>query len=404
MTFDRRDFLVGAAAAALTATTQDEAFAAGPATVTLPMENGTRPLVAFPQKRPLLMLSPRPPLLETPFSVFDEGVLTPNDAFYVRWHLAGIPTTVDGDAHRIIVHGKVKRPLSLSVADLRTAFKPVEIVAVNQCSGNSRGLFSPRVPGGQWDNGAMGNARWTGVRLTDVLARAELEDSVRQVRFHGLEHPALSTTPPFVKALPLDDIFDKGDIIIAYEMNGAPLPLLNGFPVRLVVPGWFATYWTKMLSDIEAIDTVDDNFWMKTAYRIPETPGNTVTPTQTGFKTVPINKLAVRSFVTNVRDGGTLHASTRTIRGIAFDGGSGIRTVAFSADGGTTWRNAALGADYGRYSFRRWEAPFAGRPGKTYTLACRATANSGETQTTVPVWNAGGYLRNVIETYAVSVS
>ena len=221
MTFDRRDFIAGAAAAAITATTMDEAFAATPATVTLPMENGTRPLVAFPQKRPLLMLSPRPPLLETPFSVFDDGVLTPNDAFYVRWHLSGIPTTVDGDAHRINVHGLVKRPLSLSVADLRTRFKPVEIVAVNQCSGNSRGLFSPRVPGGQWDNGAMGNARWTGVRLTDVLARAGLDQSVRQVRFHGLEHPALSTTPPFVKALQLDDIFDKGDIMIAYEMNGA---------------------------------------------------------------------------------------------------------------------------------------------------------------------------------------
>ena len=312
MTFDRRDFLVGAAAAALTATTKDEAFAATPPTITLPMENGSRPLVAFPQKRPLIMLSPRPPLLETPFSVFDEGVLTPNDAFYVRWHLSGIPTTIDGDAHRIRVHGLVKRPLSLSVADLRTTFKPVELVAVNQCSGNSRGLFSPRVPGGQWDNGAMGNARWTGVRLTDVLARAGLEKGVRQVRFHGLEHPALSTTPPFVKALPLDDIFDRGDIMIAYEMNGAPLPLLNGYPVRLVVPGWFATYWTKMLSDIEAIDTVDDNFWMKTAYRIPETPGNTVTPTQTGYKTVPINKMSVRSFVTNVQDGGTLHAGTRT--------------------------------------------------------------------------------------------
>jgi DMSO/TMAO reductase YedYZ molybdopterin-dependent catalytic subunit len=147
----------------------------------------------------------------------------------------------------------------------------------------------------------MGNARWTGVRLTDVLARAGLMDGVRQIRLHGLEHPALSTTPPFVKALPLDDIFDKGDIIIAYEMNGAPLPLLNGYPVRLVVPGWFATYWTKMLSDIEAIDTVDDNFWMKTAYRIPETPGNTVTRTQTGYKTVPINKMSVRSFVTNVQ-------------------------------------------------------------------------------------------------------
>jgi DMSO/TMAO reductase YedYZ molybdopterin-dependent catalytic subunit len=404
MLFDRREFLVGSAAAGLAAATASEAAAAAPGTVTLPMENGTRPLVAFPQKRPLIMLAPRPPLLETPFRVFDEGVLTPNDAFFVRWHLAGIPTSVDGAAHRIRVHGQVKHPLSLSVEDLRTKFEPVSIVAVNQCSGNSRGLFAPRVPGGEWDNGAMGNARWTGVRLTDVLAKAGLKDGVRQIRFHGLERPMLPTTPPFVKALSVDDILDNGDILIAYEMNGEPLPLLNGYPVRLIVPGWFATYWMKMLSDLEAIDTIDDNFWMKTAYRIPETPGGTVKPTDTGYPTVPINRMPVRSFVTNVADDDTLHAGSQTIRGIAFDGGSGIKAVDLSTDGGATWRSARLGQDYGPYSFRRWESDLRADHGKHYVLACRARANSGETQTTVPVWNPGGYLRNVIETYRVTVA
>jgi DMSO/TMAO reductase YedYZ molybdopterin-dependent catalytic subunit len=404
MPFDRREFLVGATAAGMAAATAGDATAAVPGTVTLPMENGTRPLVAFPQKRPLIMLAPRPPLLETPFRVFDEGVLTPNDAFFVRWHLAGIPTSVDGAAHRIRVHGLVKYPLSLSVADLRTKFEPVSIVAVNQCSGNSRGLFAPRVPGGEWENGAMGNARWTGVRLTDVLAKAGLADGVRQIRFHGLERAVLPTTPPFVKALSLDDIADKGDILIAYAMNGEPLPLLNGYPVRLVVPGWYATYWMKMLSDIEAIDTVDDNFWMKTAYRIPETPGNTVKPTDTGYPTVPINRMPLRSFITNATDGGTLHAGPQTIRGIAFDSGSGIKGVDVSSDGGATWRPARLGEDFGPYSFRRFEIDLRAERGKHYVLACRARAKSGETQTTTPVWNPGGYLRNVIETYGVTVA
>ena len=403
MPFDRREFLAGAAAAGLAAATGEQAMAAS-GTVMLPMENGSRPLVAFPQKRPLIMLAPRPPLLETPFRIFDEGVLTPNDAFFVRWHLAGIPTSVDGAKHRIRVHGQVKRPLSLSVEDLRTKFEPVSIVAVNQCSGNSRGLFDPRVPGGEWDNGAMGNAKWTGVRLADVLAKAGLKDNVRQIRFHGLEGPVLPTTPPFVKALSIDDILDNGNILIAYEMNGAPLPLLNGYPVRLIVPGWFATYWMKMLVDLEAIDTVDDNFWMKTAYRIPQTPGNTVKPTDTGYPTVPINRMAVRSFVTNVSDGETLRAGAQPIRGIAFDGGSGIKAVDVSTDGGTTWRTARLGADYGPYSFRQWTSDFQAEPGKRYVLACRARANSGETQTTTAVWNPGGYLRNVIETYRVTVA
>lgn len=402
MSFDRRAFLGGGLGLAATG---GMPFAADAATsVTLPMENGRRPLVAFPQKRPLIMLSPRPPLLETPFSVFDQGVLTPNDAFYVRWHLAGIPTTVDGASHRVRVHGRVKRPLSLSVADLRTKFEPVEVVAVNECSGNSRGLFAPRVAGGQWDNGAMGNARWTGVRLTDVLARAGLDAGARQIRFHGLETPVLPATPAFVKALPLDDVFDNGSMIVAYAMNGEPLPLLNGYPVRLVVPGWFATYWMKMLSDIEVIDTVEDGFWMKTAYRIPQTPGNTVTPTETGYPTVPINKLAVRSFITNVQNGQTLRPGTQSVRGIAFDSGSGIRGVEFSTDNGATWQRARLGQDYGRYSFRRWETTFDAQRGKTYTLACRAIANSGETQGRTAVWNPGGYLRNVVETYAVKVS
>jgi len=187
-------------------------------------------------------------------------------------------------------------------------------------------------------------------------------------------------------------------------MNGAPLPLLNGYPVRLVVPGWFATYWMKMLSELEAIDTVDDNFWMKTAYRIPQTPGNTVVPGQTGYKTVPINRMPVRSFVTSLRDGATLRPGRHAIRGIAFDGGSGIRSVHFSSDGGATWRNATLEASHGRYSFRRWEIAVAFERGRTYTLACRATATSGETQTAVPVWNPGGYLRNVVETYTVRVA
>jgi sulfite dehydrogenase (cytochrome) subunit A len=348
------------------------------------------------------MLSPRPPLLETPFSVFNQSLLTPNDAFYVRWHLAGIPTTIDGAAHRLKVHGSVKRELSLSVEDLRTKYERVEIVAVNQCSGNSRGLFDPRVPGGQWDNGAMGNARWTGARLLDVLKSAGLQDRAVQIRFRGLEQPILPTTPAFIKALSIDDL--DANMLIAYEMNGEPLPLLNGYPLRLVVPGWFATYWMKMLSEIEAIDTVDDNFWMKTAYRIPDTPGNTVLPTDKGYPTIPINRLRIRSFITSVPDGAKLKPGTQTIRGIAFTNGERLKMVEFSSDGGATWRAATLGPNHGNFSFRQWETPFSAERGHSYVLAARATAVNGDTQTTVPVWNPGGYLRNVIETYKVGVA
>jgi DMSO/TMAO reductase YedYZ molybdopterin-dependent catalytic subunit len=364
--------------------------------------NGDRPLIAFPQKRPLMVLTPRPPQLETPFAVFDDGVITPNDAFFVRWHLSNIPTTIDAGAHRISVGGAVDRPLSLSLADLRK-HQPVEIIAVNQCSGNSRGFFSPRPAGGQWQNGAMGNARWTGVRLRDVLDHAGLKATAKQIQFDGLDGPAIDVTPDFKKSLDVD-VARRDDVIVAYAMNGQPLPLLNGFPVRLIVPGWYSTYWVKMLSAITVLESVDDNFWMKTAYRIPDTPDHSVGPADSGYPTIPIGRMVVRSFITNVSDKQTVQAGRLAVRGIAFDGGSGIKQVDFSNDGGATWRAAELERDYGNYSFRRWNAQATLDAGKTYTLACRATANDGAVQRATSIWNPGGYMRNTIETYTVATA
>jgi len=240
----------------------------------------------------------RPPLLETPFDVFDKGVFTPNDSFFVRWHWAVIPTTVDVDSFRLNVHGQVNQPLSLSLKDL-LALPRFEIAAVNQCSGNSRGFFQPRVAGGEWGNGAMGNARWTGVHLKDVLDRAGVKAGAVQVRFNGLDTPVVPDGPDFMKSLAVDHARDS-DVMIAYAMNGQQLPLLNGFPLRLVVPGWYATYWVKMLNDIEVLDNADTNFWMKTAYTIPDTPHADMTPGQANITMVPIGRMNPRSFITNI--------------------------------------------------------------------------------------------------------
>lgn len=232
---------------------------------TLPFQGGERDITSsFLRKKEMLLLRTRPPLLETPFSVFDRGVFTPHDQFYVCWHLANIPTTVDGAAFRLNVHGQVRTPLVLSITDLLTEFKPVQLAAVNQCSGNSRGLFDARVPGAQWGNGAMGNAFWTGVRLGDILGRAGMKRGAVQVRFNGLETRIPPTTPDFTKPLDVDHAHD-GEVMIAYAMNGKPLPLLNGFPLRPIVPGWYSTYWVKMLDNIEVLDQLDDNFWMAKA-------------------------------------------------------------------------------------------------------------------------------------------
>jgi sulfite dehydrogenase (cytochrome) subunit A len=370
--------------------------------ITLPFENGERPLVQYPQKRPLIRLTSRPPQLETPFSVFNESVITPNDAFFVRYHLSVLPPpSVDAETFRLQIKGKVKTPLEFSIADLKSLFEAVEMVAVNQCSGNSRGFFQPRVPGGQSGNGAMGNARWKGVHLKDVLNKCGVVEGAKQAVFNGLDRPLLPQTPDFVKALDVDQALD-GEVMLAYEMNGEELPWLNGFPLRLVVPGHYGTYWVKHLNEITVMDETFNGFWMNPAYRIPDNTCACVEPGATPKKTVPITRFNVRSFITSLANGSQVKAGdTTTIKGIAFDGGYGIQQVLFSDDGGRNWREAELGKDLGKYSFRPWTIPFTPKQAGSFELKVKATNRIGQSQPLEALWNPAGYMRNVIETVKV---
>ncbi|GEL41883.1 oxidase [Methylorubrum extorquens] len=367
-------------------------------TATLPFGNGERPLVAYPGKRPLLQMTARPPQLETPFSVFDEGAITPNDAFFVRYHLADIPTEIDPETYRVAIKGHVEREVSLSLADLK-AMPTTEIVAVNQCSGNSRGFFEPRMAGGQLANGAMGCARWTGVPLKAVLDKAGVKAGAVEVAFTGLDGPVIPETPDFAKSLKLDHARD-GQVMLAWGMNGQDLPWLNGYPLRLVVPGFYGTYWVKHLESIRVLDKPFDGFWMQKAYRIPDNDCACTEPGKTADKTVPINRFTVRSFLTNLTDGAEVKAGRTPLRGIAFDGGSGIRSVAVSTDDGKTWTEARLGQDLGSYAFRPWTLDAELSPG-AHAIRVRAIANDGASQPMEPRWNPAGYLRNVVETTRV---
>lgn len=401
----RRLFLARAGGLGLTGLLGAPAWNAVAALVELPFENGQRELVTtFPQKEGVLLQRTRPPLLETPFEVFDQGVFTPNNRFYVRWHLANIPQVVDPVTFRLAIRGHVRQPISLTLNDLVGEFKPFEIAAVNQCSGNSRGFFSPRVAGGQWANGSMGNARWRGVRLRDVLDRAGVKAGALQVRFNGLDTGVIPQTPDFMKSLAIDHARD-GEVMIAYAMNGAPLPLLNGFPLRLVVPGWYATYWVKMLNDIEVLDRPDDNFWTTKAYLIPDTPFANVSPGQKGVNMVPINRMLPRSFFTNLRDGAVLKVGqTTTVRGIAFGGDTGLAKIFFSADAGGSWQEARLGPDHGKYSFRQWEAPLRLASPGPHKLMIKAVNTAGSAQPEKANWNPAGFMRNVIESVSVQAT
>jgi hypothetical protein len=244
----------------------------------------------------------------------------------------------------------------------------------------------------------MGNAEWAGARLQDILKAAGVRQGAVQATFAGLDRPAFPTVPQFVKSLDIARIMEDPDVLVAYQMNGRDLPMLNGFPARLIVPGWYATYWVKGLAEIGVVDHVFEKFWMKPAYRIPDTPCGCVPPGTAPTSTVPINRMTVRSFLASPARGARVAAGRPVaLKGIAFDGGYGIREVQVSDDGGLSWSRVQLGPDLGRYSFREWSAAWTPSRSGGYTLMVRAFNAIGESQGYEPLWNPAGYLRNVIE-------
>jgi DMSO/TMAO reductase YedYZ molybdopterin-dependent catalytic subunit len=365
----------------------------------------TAKLEALPGKKPLIRLSARPPNYETPLSYFTSE-FTPNEAFFVRYHLAGIPEEIDAERWKLKVGGEgVEEPLEFSLGDLRSNFEPATMAAVCQCSGNRRGFSEPHVAGVQWGLGAVGNAMWKGVRLKDVLARAKVRPETVEIVVNGADGPVLDGTPDFVKSIPAHKALDE-NTLIAYEMNGAPLPHFNGFPLRLIVPGWTATYWMKHLDSIEASTKPFDGFWVKKAYRIPAGKFPIVRRFRSQMTSVdePITEMVVNSMITAPQDGYTLHTGqTVEVRGLAWDGGYGIRSVDISADGGATWREAELGQDAGRFAFRSFRFAFAPARAGKYQVIAKATNAVGQTQVDRLIFNPAGYHNNVMRPLTIDV-
>jgi len=256
----RREALLAAAGLVAAGARAEESPPAG-------ASGGGELLAALPGKKPLIQRAFRPPNFETPLADL-VPLYTENAVFFVRYHLPVIPQVETASWQLQIGGPSAQSPLSLSLRELKSSFPHVSLAAVNQCSGNRRGLFSPRVPGVQWASGAIGNALWTGVRLRDVLRKAGVAASAIEVVFNGADTPVLPGTPDFLKSLPIDRALDE-NTLIAFEMNGQPLPHWNGAPARLIVPGWTGTYWMKHLTDIRVVPAAFDGYWMKSAYRIP---------------------------------------------------------------------------------------------------------------------------------------
>jgi DMSO/TMAO reductase YedYZ molybdopterin-dependent catalytic subunit len=367
-------------------------------------ETSESPLAALPGKKPLIGRTFRPPNFETPLADL-RSAFTPNEAFFVRYHLASIPE-IDARAWRLRIGGASSRKaVEISLEELRGSFERVTIAAINQCSGNRRGLFTPRAAGIQWAHGAIGNASWTGVRLRDVLDRAGVNADALEVVFDGADAGVIARTPDFTKSLPVDRARDE-NTLIAFEMNGKPLPHWHGAPARLVVPGWTATYWVKHLTQIRIEPRAHDGFWMKSAYRIPANAfASTRFRSQENDETWPITDILVNSLITSHRDHDRLARGGRAeVSGWAWDGGTGIRRVEISVDEGRSWRETALGNDLGRYAWRQFRFPVDTKIAAHVTALVRATSGAGVRQPDSLVPNPSGYHHNMVQRVQLEIT
>ncbi|MFM7378800.1 MAG: molybdopterin-dependent oxidoreductase [Erythrobacter sp.] len=396
--FSRRALIAGAGTAALVAPAVAK-LGGGMIDLGLPGGPSLRPTTpSFPGKGEMIVQRIRPPLLEAPMEAFREGIITPNDRMFVRWNWP-FPTEVKAAEHRVAIGGAVKQAVSLSLDEIASAGEVMEIVSINQCAGNGRGLSEPRVTGTQWGNGAMGCAKWTGVRLRDVLAKAGLAEGAKRVRYAGLDVTLTEGAPQFIKSLPMD-IAMRDDVLVAWAMNDEPQPILHGFPLRIVVPGWFSTYWVKMLSTIEVLTGEDESHYVAETYRMPAQP---VTPEAKDFPTVPITAMPPRAFITSHADGDTVvKRGPLVLEGIAMGGDAALERVDLVGKGWELPCNLAA-EDAGPYAFRRWSVRLPNVSGDLAGIGVRARNVNGAVQPDTLVWNPSGYARNVIERITLRV-
>lgn len=367
-----------------------------------PVEADARETVKYPEKNEMYLLTDRPPQLETPLKVFKED-FTPNEYFFVRWHMAQLVTQIDIDTFRLYIGGAVNKTLALSMNDLKTKFPVDSIVALAICAGNSRSTFSPKVPGTQWRNGSMGNAVWKGVKLKDILAMAGVSNKAIDVTFQGMDKPTLPATAPFIKSLSINHAMD-GEVMIAYEMNGQPIPMLNGYPLKLVVPGWYASYWVGALNKINVLTDTFHGLWMDKSYRVPKDGTFNERPDDLAKATVPITNINLHSIFVSPEPGETVAANKQCpIEGLAFNDGTGIKKVELSFDDGKTWVETKLNPELGKYAWRRWKYDWVPKETGINHIRVKATDNNGRTQVEKQ-WNRSGYARGFVEQIEITVN
>ena len=389
MRFSRRDLLAAGAHAA--------AFVAASRVLPGPLfAQAAKPTVAAGKEK-LLVRSLRPPDYETPVALLD-SYITPIDSFYVRCHLP-VPAAVDAAAWTLQIEGEVATPSMLTMDEIRR-MPSATITATLECAGNGRSFYDPPVAGVQWSKGAVGTARWKGVRMADVLKRAGVRTTGKFVVMNGADR-ALGSMQDFLRQVPIDKAMHP-DTLIAYEMNDQAIPSLHGFPLRAIIPGWEGAYSMKWLNSLRVIDREFDGFWVATAYRYPTkrvAPGAAVDAKDMA----PLTGLVVKSLITKPVDGTTLAPGKIDVGGFAWAGEAGIARVDVSFDHGATWQPARLTGENAKYTWRRFEAQFNATKPESYLVMARATDSNGVTQPMEPPWNPSGYLWNAPDAVRIEV-
>lgn len=349
---------------------------------------------------PLTTRVTRPYDAETPVREFT-SFLTPAHRFFVRSHFGPpSPEAVSEAQWTLRVGGSVEHAREFRLADLRR-MEAVTITAVVQCSGNGRAFYRPKTPGVQWERGAVGNAEWTGVRLRDLLRHCGVRDDGRHVQFQGADRPVVATVPWFIRSIPIAKA-QHPDTILAYEMNGRPLPLLHGAPLRVITPGWMADSCIKWLTEITVQAEEAKGYYMQTAYRVP------ITPVQPGESatgpSLPVEAMVVKSLIAAPQDGEAVRVGPVAIQGVAWGGEARVARMEVSLDEGRTWEPARLLGEEQPYAWRPWQYLWRVKAPGRYTLVCRATDTRGETQPAASPWNPSGFLWNGWDRITITVT
>ncbi|MEM7569051.1 MAG: sulfite oxidase [Pseudomonadota bacterium] len=375
------------------------------APIVFPVPSGIVPLAlaqADVGKPGLKTLSGRPLNMETPAHLLDDEA-TPGHAMFVR-NNGALPDSVDPADWRLEITGLVETPLSLSIADLKTQFEAVRYRLQMECGGNGRAFFSPGASGNQWTFGAIACPDWTGVRLRDVLRAAGVKDSAVYTGHYGadLHLSGDPDKPPISRGVPIAKAMEEHSLI-AWAMNGADMPFVNGHPLRLVIPGWPGSCSQKWLTRIDVRGQVHDGPKMGgQSYRVPAypvAPGAEVPDDDM----VIIESMPVKSLITFPQTGVRRSAGAAfELRGHAWAGDRAVQAMDVSIDFGRSWQRADLAAPVNRYAWQRWRTQITLPQAGYYELWARAADNSGNTQPPVPPdWNPRGYLNNMQHRIAV---